>query len=326
MTTSRDPLEYLWDPSSPADPNVERIEAALRPLRFDSARAPLRLAARRRPLRPLIILALAASLLIAAGSGFWMWRLQWPEGRAWRLQSSVASQVEVGRTITLPEGEAAVARVARIGSMRATGGSAFELRATRDTRHRLRLFDGRLHLRVFAPPLSVVIETAAGDVTDLGCEFVLTADDTQSAVTVLSGWVQMENAGGEVLVPAGASSTMRRGDIPTAPVFDDAHDDFRRAARALDEGVADAMSPAREAVRFARPRDVYTLLHLAARHRGVAEMLLRRAAELSPPPGDVTVAGILRGDRDALWTWSDALPLPPPKSWWRNWRDALPLD
>ena len=56
-----------------------------------------------------------------------------------------------------------------------------------------------------------------------------------------------------------------------------------------------------------------------------ADALLRRASELSPPPGDVTVGRILRGDRRALWTWSDSLPLPPPKKWWRHWRDAIPL-
>ena len=49
-----------------------------------------------------------------------------------------------------------------------------------------------------------------------------------------------------------------------------------------------------------------------------------RAAELAPPPRDVTVNGILRGDQDSLWRWRDTLPLPPAKSWLRNWRDGLP--
>jgi hypothetical protein len=40
----------------------------------------------------------------------------------------------------------------------------------------------------------------------------------------------------------------------------------------------------------------------------------------------VTVGRILRGDTRALWEWSNALPLPSPKSgWWRNWRDAFPF-
>jgi hypothetical protein len=30
------------------------------------------------------------------------------------------------------------------------------------------------------------------------------------------------------------------------------------------------------------------------------------------------------GDNREIWRWFDALPLPPPKSWWLNWPDALP--
>ena len=34
----------------------------------------------------------------------------------------------------------------------------------------------------------------------------------------------------------------------------------------------------------------------------------------------------LGGDNDEVWRWYGALPLPPPKSsWWRNWRDGLPV-
>src|SRR5690606_11045040 len=143
----------------PADADVAAVEEALRGLRFDPTRAPLRLERRpRRTPRFVAALAAAAALLLAAGTGFWVWRLQWPTGRAWELQAVDASQVEVGRPITLPVEQPALARVARIGSMRIAGGSSFELRATQATRHRLRLYDGQLHLRVFAPPLSVVIE------------------------------------------------------------------------------------------------------------------------------------------------------------------------
>jgi hypothetical protein len=52
--------------------------------------------------------------------------------------------------------------------------------------------------------------------------------------------------------------------------------------------------------------------------------LLNRAAQLWPPPSDVSVDAIVAGDRDALWRWHGSLDLPPVKSWWRNWRDALP--
>lgn len=317
--------DYLWDPAATPDADVAAVEHALAGLRFDPSSRPLSLPARarRRFVRPVAVLAVAASLLLAAGAGFWTWRQTWPAGRAWTLEShAAASRIEVGREVTLPAGENAVANIGRIGTMRIAGGTSFELRATRDTRHRLRLTDGRLHVRVWAPPVSVVVETPSGDVIDMGCEFVLEADAGRSAVTVLSGWVQMENTAGSVMIPAGASSAMTAGAAPSVPVFDDAPEAFRDAARRIARDGSRAVD---DLVRFARARDVYTLLQLARRHPEAAEALLRRAAELAPPPGDVTIGRILRGDRRALWAWTDALPLPPPKKWWRHWRDAIPL-
>ena len=324
--------DYLWDPHAAPDPDVQGVEQTLAGLRFDPSRRPLPGPAplrRRRVPRPMAALAVAASLLVvagAAGAGLWAWRLHWPEGRAWTMETGTATiPVDVGREISLPSGAGeragAVANIARIGSMRIGPRTSFELRATRDARHRVRLAQGFLHVRVFAPPVSVVVETPAGDVVDMGCEFLLMADASRSEVVVVSGWVQMENEVGEVMVPEGATSTMTPGKAPSVPTFHDAPEGFRVAAAQLEHSptAVDAL------VRLARPRDVYTLLQLALRHPDAAEPLLRRAAELSPPPGDVTVGRILRGDRSALWAWSDSLPLPPPKKWWRHWRDALPF-
>jgi hypothetical protein len=67
-----------------------------------------------------------------------------------------------------------------------------------------------------------------------------------------------------------------------------------------------------------------TMLLLVERRSAGADRIAFRAAELSPPPRDVTVGQVLRGDRNALWRWRDTLPLPPPKGWLRNWQDALP--
>jgi len=321
--------DYLWDPAATPDADVAAVEQTLAGLRFDPSRRPLRLPVRARPrrrfVRPVAMLALAASLLLAAGTGLWTWRQSWPAGKPWTIESSAAdARLEVGRQVTLPAGENAVANIGRIGTMRIAGGTSFELRATRGMRHRLRMDAGQVHVRVWAPPVSVVFETPAGEVIDMGCEFVLSVDGDSSHVRVASGWVQLENGIDEVLVPAGASSEMTSARGPGAPVFDDAAEGFREAVRAIEAGAGPAALD--RVLRLARERDVFTLLQMAERYREVAAPLLRRAAELSPPPGDVTIGAILRGDRQSLWRWVDSLPLPSPKSgWWRNWRDALPF-
>lgn len=325
--TSDDKLQdYLWDPAAEPDPDVAAFERRLSAVSFDPDARPLALPQPSpRPMwrRSLVPLALAATVLIAAGFGLWTWRLNWPEGRAWTVRSQSSEEaLEVGRGMTVPQ--QATANIGRIGTMRLGGGTSFELRYTRGTRHRLRMSAGNMHVRVWAPPASVVVETPVGEVIDMGCEFLLTVSDTVTRVQVLSGWVQLENAIDEVLVPAGASTEMNGTAPPGVPVFDDAAAGFREAIRSFEQDERSAMLGA--ALSLARVRDMYTLLQLADRHPSSAEPILRRAAELSPPPGDVTVGGIVRGDRNGLWQWANSLPLPSPKSsWWRNWRDAIPL-
>jgi hypothetical protein len=323
----------LWDPAAAPDPDVAAIERQLAGLRFDPAARPLdadRLSPRALPRRPpwrrlLIALPAAAAVLFALGAGVWLWRSSWPEGRAWRLQGAAYSErLEVGRAVTVPPNADVLANVARLGSMRVSGGSTLELRSTRGTRHRLRLTEGDVHVRVWAPPVSVVIETPSGEVIDLGCEFRLSVRGDSASVHVFSGWVQLENGIEETLVPAGASAAMRAAQRPGVAVFDDAPAGFLGDVRAFEASAdRDALN---RLIAAARQRDVYTLLNLADRHRQSASTLLDRAAQLWPPPDGITIASVLRGDRENLWTWVDSLPLLPLKgSWWRNWRDALPL-
>jgi hypothetical protein len=172
-----------------------------------------------------------------------------------------------------------------------------------------------------------VIKTPAGDVVDLGCVFTLDVDPGGVArLGVDSGWVQLVNLHGESLVPAGASSVMERGATPLVPVFDDADPVFRRGVRALEERLSKDVSPgdAVELAARARVRDALTLLALAGRVApSLRSPLLEGVAAIAPPPSGVSVDDVVRGDREQLWRWQDALNLPPPKSWWRNWRDAL---
>jgi hypothetical protein len=339
MTDERDDkiADYLWDPTSPADPGVEAIEARLLPLRFEPGTRPLVLP---RPAQPVggthrvrWVLA-AAALLVAASAGWVQWRFTWPAGRGWEISTPVSSRLsrlEVGATFELPAADPAVAptviNVARIGTMTVAGGSRVTLQSTHGTRHRLQMDLGEAHFRVWAPPRSVAIQTPVGEVIDFGCEFDLRVEQDMTSIDVRSGWVQLDNTVGEVLVPEGAASEMRRGVRPGVPVFNSATAAFRTAVRELEqsglERSGDDVS-IRTVVQDARVEDMLTLLLLVERHSAGADRIAARAAELSPPPRDVTVGQVLRGDRDGLWRWRDTLPLPPPKGWLRNWQDALP--
>ena len=48
------------------------------------------------------------------------------------------------------------------------------------------------------------------------------------------------------------------------------------------------------------------------------------ASRLSQPPSGVDFPVAIAGDNREIWRWFEALPLPPPKSWWLDWSDALP--
>ena len=329
MTDRKDDktLDYLWDPAAPEDPDVRAIEEQLKPLRFDASAHPLELSPRS-PQRQFTGIAwkfaAAAAILLVTGVGFSQWRFTWPSGRAWSVSgpSSASSQLAVGGTLEVPSSGQALVDVARIGTMRVDGGSRVTLRSTQGTRHRLRMETGQVRVRVWAPPASIAFQTPTGEVIDMGCEFDLQVEADVSRLRVRSGWVQMENTLGESLIPAGASGEMRRDLLPGAPVFDNAGPSFLAAVRQL-ERTGDAAS-LRTVLDSARTPDVLTLLILIARRTPGSDQLAARAAELSPPPRGVTVGQVVRGDRDAVWLWKDSLPLPPTKSWLRNWKDALP--
>ncbi len=319
---------YLWDPRSEAHDAVEALERRLAVFRFDPERRALVIPHRTTVSagRLLTGLALAAGILIAAGWSVAAWRWSWPAGQAWPVKSSAmpaTPPLAVGSTLQVSAGQEAVVGIARIGTMRVRGDSAVTLRTTNSNRHRLTMEKGAIHVRVWAPPMSVLLQTPSGSVSDLGCEFELTVSSESSAVRVVSGWVQLENGADETLVPAGASSEMTSSAAPGVPVYDDAPAQFREAVRTLERSSGNTDEAVQQIVRLARKRDVLTLLMLVWRDSPGMASLAARAAELWPPPAGVTVSAVVDGDREAFWRWHSTLPLPSPKNWVRNWRDAF---
>ena len=332
---------YLWDPAAPSSHAVESVERRLAPARFDAARHPLQWP-REAPARAhglgRRLLALAASLvvLVAGLSAFWSWRWAWPAGAPWSVTidatspggARLTSQLKIDERLELGATTSARVEIARIGTMRVEPGSALTLAETTSARHRVLLDHGAVRVRVWAPPGRFAFQTPAGSVIDLGCIFDLSVDaGGTSRVRVETGWVQLANGWGEALVPAGSSSVMTAARRPGVPIYDDAPAPLAMNVRAIEDTTGDAArAPMIDTVvRTARARDVLTLLMLANASSGTMKRpLLERAAQLFPPPSDVTLEAILAGDDAQLWRWYGRLDLPPAKSWWRNWRDALP--
>ena len=263
---------YLWDPKAPPAPEVRAVEAPLEALRFEPAWKGSIVWMTRRPLRRRRAmwfgLAAAAALLLVTGAAVWTWRLSWPAGQAWTIHSApvaAPASLSVGAPLTLNAGDRAGIDVARIGQMVLRGDAQLTLLSSQGTRHRLALERGSAHVRVWAPPGSVVIRTPAGEVIDLGCEFELTVEPARTVVRVFSGWVQIENGHDETLIPAGATGESRPDRAPTVGVFDDAPPAFVAAVRALEAAAPTRDADVRTIVETARVRDVFTLLMLVER-------------------------------------------------------------
>jgi ferric-dicitrate binding protein FerR (iron transport regulator) len=326
-----DGSEYAFDPAAAADETVASLERLLEPLRYPIDERPLalppRIAPRRRWRRRLIAAAaIAASLLVSIG-GIQRWLWQWPAGQPWKIITApdrIGDRLAEGELLRLGDDESAVVKVARIGSMEIGPGSAVRLVSTVSGWHQLQMDEGSLAIGVWAPPFTLAITTPAGEIFDLGCAFMLNVTAETTHVHVTSGWVKLENRQGDVLVPAGAASSMEAERIPSVPIFDDAAADFRSAVQRLERGDGTA-GDVEQITAAARPRDVFTLLLLAHRQpEDRRTRLLGRAAALAPPPDPELYERARGGDLYAIWDWAQTLDLPPPKGWRRNWRDALP--
>lgn len=329
--THRDEVDTeLWEPGT-SGTRID-LESLLEVYRFDFERRPLDVAAlgrRRRAghrrLRRFLAVAAAAALIVLSVQGTLRWRLTWPEGQPWTFSSAAAGSnrdlLPPGGILETDRNEPALVRIARIGWMTVSGGSSLSLRATGGGRHSVDLNRGELHVSVWAPPFSVFVHTPAGQVTDLGCEFIVRSGDTATTVEVISGWVQLENRYGELLVPAGARSVMPSDAAPGVPVYQDASRTFREAVEKLEGG--EGIVPLRPLLQSARAKDTMTLLHLAMRHDDLRAPLLERAYALDPRIEREALQAAVGGDDRAVWRWMDGLPLPSPKSWLRNWRDAF---
>lgn len=339
--------DYLWDRRGPADADIARLERLLAPRAWrprPRPDAPRRQSPaprpRRRGRRAAFAVAAVLGLCVLGFQAWYVHRLQWPSAQPWRIAAIegevtmagevLASTGTLAPGVVLETGAGATARlqVARIGEMVLGGGSRFTLVETREGRHRTRLQQGTLWARIWAPPGAFGVATPAGDVYDLGCEFLLRANaDGSGSLAVRSGWVQVEHVSHEVLVPEGARVEFGPRGEPGIPYDQGASASFVAALRELhaqghraepDGATVQAL------VAAARPRDAISLLHLLQFHPSLREgPVFDRLAEMMPPNARVTREDLRARGRVALAPWWDALPYPRIKRWWLQWPDAF---
>jgi len=315
--------EYLWDRSGERDPEVERLEALLRPLAHSPVRSqaqsqvksPVRRVRRPNAWWPY---AIAAALLLAVG-GWWRWSASGPAlGPA-----SESWQTSLGRRLPVGEWLDAAAevevQVAEIGQVTVAKGSRLRIESARAGDYRLRLERGHLDALILAPPRQFAVSTPAALAVDLGCAYSLDVGaDGVSTVSVSSGWVAFEQNGAEAFIPAGAVCRASPRFGLGVPYFSDAPAELRAAVERFEETRELALP------RVTRARDGVTLWHLLPRVAGqTRELVYRQLAATITVPAGVTRAQILAGDRRALETLWGELGLGD-AAFWRAWQRPLP--
>ncbi len=259
-----------------------------------------------------------AALVVVALVGGWLYLR--PPAPAWDV-ARLAGAPRIGAERIGPTGRLAVGewletddnsraqiKVARIGQVDIEPGTRVRLVATRATEHRLELARGTLHARIFAPPRLFFVDTPSAVAADLGCAYTLEVDDAgRSLLHVTTGFVALERGQRESIVPAGAACATTPGTGPGTPYFEDASDDFLNALAGFDfkQGGDVALNTV---LAQARVRDTLTLWHLLPRvDEAQRARVYDQLAELSPPPGGITRAGVLRLDQGMLSHWKNDL-------------------
>jgi hypothetical protein len=306
--------EYLWDRSGPADPEVERLERLLEPLRYRAPRV-------RRA--PYAAMAAAAALALAA-AGLMRFAPAAMPATAWQV-ARVEGAARLGdraAAVSMPVRPGEVLRTASDGQLelseddlgRIDLGPDSELRAGRGGR--VALDRGRLHAFIWAPPRRFVLDTPSSRAIDLGCEYTIEVSPAGDGVLRVSmGWVAFQSGGREAFIPAGAQCVTRRRGGPGIPYYEDAPPELVAALGRWEGGDAAALAPLLAA---ARARDGITLWHLMTRVPAAerAAVYDRLAELVSVPPA--TRARVLAGEAAAIDLCWNALGLEN-TDWWRGW-------
>jgi hypothetical protein len=312
--------EYLWDRTGPPDPEIERLERLLAPLRQggQTARRPVR------STRPPYWLAAAAAVVLAA-VGLMRFAAPAAPTTAWQVASlegtahvggsdaTIAMAVRTGQSLQTGNASALTLEADQLGQVDL--GPDSELSAAAGSRLLLRR--GTLHAYIWAPPRQFVVDTPAARAIDLGCEYTVTVNRSgDGLLRVGYGWVAFQFEDRESFIPAGAECVTRRRLGPGIPYYADAPQPLRDGLDRFERGEEAALD---SILASARPRDGLTLWHLLTRvpapDRG---RVFDRFAQLEPLPAEVAREGALSKDAHTLDLCWNALNLEN-TGWWRGW-------
>jgi hypothetical protein len=315
---------YLWDRTGPADPEIQRLEHALAPLRYRHRPLTVVPPAATRPVLHPWRLAAAAAVVVGAVA---LWRVSPvpPANTTWQVaglhghaqfgsrQAAVDMAVPGGQTVRTGESSTLTLRAEETGLVDIGPESTLHASSGR----RLSLERGALHAYIWARPGQFVVDTPSARTIDLGCEYVLTVDNAGDGhLKVSMGWVAFSYAGRESFIPAGAQCITRRRGGPGVPYFDDAPGALQRGVAAFDQGDSSALQAILE---NAREADGLTLWHLLTRvpilQRGE---VFDRFSQLVKLPSEVTRINALRADAHTIDLCWNALGLESAE-WWRGW-------
>jgi hypothetical protein len=297
--------DYLWNRSGAPDPEIEKLEQLLAPLGHDAPLDELRL--RRRGKR-LWWIVLGAGVAAAAAVAIYLALPGHPEpsctggtgfaftGRGGDVScggTAVASGVlPVGGALDTGAHEASLA-IATIGTAELGTHTRVRLEETTAHHHHLALDEGKLHAVVNAPPRLFEVSTKHTNVVDLGCEYTIEVDATGAgSIVVQHGKVELATPNGMLVVaPMGTHARILAGNRPGVPLTGK-NAALATAIEAYEHGAPGALATVLAA---AETPDAITIIGLAAIDVAHRAEILRRLAQLSPPPGDLTVEAAVAG-------------------------------
>jgi ferric-dicitrate binding protein FerR (iron transport regulator) len=337
--------DWLWDRSGKRDPDVERLERALAPLKYRErperavpvARPRFGMRSLAAPVGVVAVLAIAALFVLQyrppvapplvrhvaplvpragpdqppepapSDAAFGVVRVAGVP-RIAGAPMEATGELHVGEWLETDADARAHLEVATLGTIEVAEGTRLRLTASGAQRHRLDLARGFISAKVIAPPRVFVVGTPSATAVDLGCAYTLSVDDAGAGLLrVTWGWVALEEGARASFVPAGASCATKPGRGPGTPAFDDAPSPLREALHRFDFEQG-GESAARAAMTAARRRDALSVWHLLARvDEALRPEVYKRLTALAPPPPSVTEAAALRLEPAALEAWRDQL-------------------